>query len=197
MQDKEMCELIENAMKVAQDLVMKGEEAIRAFLVEDREGNTSIVMAPAYGYDADTKMIAYLKLLFAILGVQAYCMISEAWVSTRATREGPAPSEDPNRKEMILALGVRRVTGESGEPMAVSKIARAEIMRNPTAVGKIDWCDGATAESRFMQMLPPAELEPCPDIPAAMEMLQAVGKEMGVGVLNNDEILQEIRKGAH
>ena len=192
--DKDMREIIEIGLSRAAEFVMSGDLADRVFLVEDRGGKKSVVMAPSESYESDTRMLTYLRLLFAILGVQAYCMVSEVWVSERSTREGPAPSEDPNRKEAIIALAVRRVRGESGEPMLVARTARRTITRNPTTVSPIDWCDGVEVSGRFATLLPVVDHAPCPDVPFALKKLQEMGKGLGFGFMDVEE---EKRKGAH
>lgn len=192
--DKDMKEIIKTALTRAEEFVMNGDQAELVFLVEDREGKKSVVMAPSESRESDTHMLTYLRVLFAILGVQAYCLVSEVWVSERETREGPMPSEDPNRKEAILALAVRRVVGESGEPMLVTRTARRTITRNPTAVGPIDWYEAVEVTGRFASLIPVVDHEPCPDVPFALKKLQEMGETLGFGVLDMEE---ERRKGAH
>lgn len=190
MDDAELRTTIEMAMMKAREIILAGEDVIRVFFAQDKNGKSHIVMAPSTGRDEDATLIAYLKTLFAILGIQSYCMMSEVWISERSTLAGPAPSEDPNRKEALMAVAVHRVRGESGEYQVVTRAAQAEITRNPTRVGDIVWDTMSQISGRFTQLLPSPDMPDCPDVPAALAVLAAMTKAAGGGLLQTTDLEQ-------
>ena len=172
---------IENAMGKAREMILGGDEVLRVFFAIDKDGSANVVVAPATGDDEDNNLIPYLRMMFAILGVRSYCMMSEVWMSRRATREGPRPSEDPDRIEALVALGIERITDDAGKTQTLMRMASAQITRDPTAVAAIEWSEPSTRlESKWATLLPPPGMPECPDVPGAMKMLQEMGEQFGI-----------------
>lgn len=183
MQQDTLKDIIEGAMGKAREMILADKEVLRAFFVVDKENRSSVIMAPSVGsIEDDTQLIPYLRMLFAILGVESYCMMSEVWMSKRATREGPPPSQDPNRTEALIAFAVQRAKDhQNGKLETVTRFASAEITRDPTAVGPVKWEDLMEIESKWSTLLPPEGMPECPDVPWALNKLAEVGKIMGIG----------------
>lgn len=187
MQDTEIEKLVDFALSKARQQILDGDEVLRTFFCQDRDGGRHLVVAPSAGFEADTNMISYLKLMFAILGVEAYCMMSEVWYvegSDKASLQKMRPSENPNRKEALMAMIVRRSKDDRGRHGIDARSVRAVITREPTAVGPIEWDTPERIEGRFAELLPPIDTPPCPDVDAAMVVLQAYGAALGIGGMN-------------
>lgn len=164
----------EGYFKVARKMVLDGEELTRVFFVTEDTGKVHVIAAPCGGPEADTTLIRFLRAMFAALNAVSYCMVSEVWISEKQEFLGCA-SQDPDRKEAIIMLATRRVRGESGEYKDISISGRAEITREPTAVGELEWDDAAVIGGRFTTLLPPHDMPKCPqDIQP--EILATLGK---------------------
>lgn len=175
MRQNEAKEAAERYFKIARKMVLDGEDLTRVFFVSDDEGNMNIIAAPCGGPEADTSLIGFLRIMFAAMNAVSYCMVSEVWVSENPAYVGQA-SQDPNRKEAVIMLTVRRVRGESGEYQDICASGRAMIERDPLRVGDLEW--GDAVGGRFTRLLPAAGMPKCPkDI--QKEILGRLGQMVG------------------
>jgi len=180
MTDNDMQSLVQSSMKIATDQILAGDEVIRTFFCQSKNGDKHMVIVPAHGYDEDTKLLTYLKLMFCVLDVQAYCMLSEVWMATGTTAMDVPPSERPDREEALMAICVRRFKDDQGKHHLDIKTARAMITRDPTKVGPVIWDEADRVEGRMAALLPPPDMPPCPDVEGAMKALERMAREFGV-----------------
>lgn len=158
--------IIEHALGDAREAVLAGRDYLRWFYAANAEGNLNVICAPCEGPDADTSLLRFLRLLFMALGVTQYAMVSEAWISSSpkySRGAGGLPEDDPERGEGLIAIAVRRVLGESGNPVEIRSYANCAITRKPTCeVGAIEWPEWDNLEGRMFSLLPPHGAPPIP-----------------------------------
>lgn len=186
-----MEQMVVDAMAKARQMILDGDEVIRTFFAQSANGGKHVIMAPCEA-DNEEGMILYLKMLFAILNVEAYCMMSEVWMTVsedgKPASTGVRPSQSPNRQEALFAVTVRRAPDDKGGSRIDARSARAMIKRNPTAIGDVIWDEAAIVGGRFSELLPPAGIGPCPDVEGAMEILKKVGQLAGIAGVNMHDL---------
>lgn len=183
-----MDKLIADAMKTARQTILDGGEVVRTFFAQSKNGEKHVVVAPCLSDQTEGGMVLYLKMLFAILDIEAYCMMSEVWMTVNDRGQPTAgvvrPSESPERQEALFALTVRRVRDDSGAHRLDTRSARAMITREPLVIGDVVWDEPEMVGGRLTDLLLPADMPPCPDVEGAMEILKKVGDLSGIAGVN-------------
>lgn len=104
-------ELMDFAEKQARAIIEeKGDEAQSMFLAQTLD-NQMLVIAALWANEYEkVQILEGVKKLFKEKNVDRYVHISEAWASSNMQRheQGFTPSQDPDRREVLIILGVDR-----------------------------------------------------------------------------------------
>lgn len=106
--------LMESTWNIAQKMLADGEQEIMPQFAAEVDGALLLYMTPWGDEEEKSAALVFLRKEFAERGVQRYVMLSEAWA---IKREGEydnsiAPSEAPDRIEVVQVLGVDPGAGE-------------------------------------------------------------------------------------
>lgn len=155
--------LMQAGFDTARKIVLRGEEAMPAFIAEWGDGNIAIYMTPWNGDLDKDRFLALMRLLFAAREVKRYVFIGEAWMVELSQEEGrklddlPRASAHPNRIEVLSLIGV-----EEGRVIG----ARARLGRNVnggrTCSGLEWWEDRGNTTGRMTELLPDPSWGPPP-----------------------------------
>jgi len=117
----ELDALLEGAGEHARRVLVEMKEAELApiFLMVGPEDENILMPAPWRDENQKRIMLAAVREIMKDKRVTSYSEVSEAWSSVQpkdwkpGMPEGPAPSERPDRKEIVIAIAADRTTAKS------------------------------------------------------------------------------------
>lgn len=178
--------LMESVFGDARKIALSGEEVCAAFFGQSQDGQVYVYMTPWRDEDDKRMALQMLKLAFVVHGVQSYVQVSECWTVTRYDKDeaenGPAPSECPDRQEILMVLGV-----EHGKVLTATAKLGYDKDANRT-VGDLNWLPQDTElTGRMTGLLPPKGL-PLMDS-ARRELAESLLIKMGMQYAQRTDVV--------
>jgi hypothetical protein len=140
----------EQVLQRALEFRKEGQEVATTFFFIRPENALTIVPAAMLPASDKDQLVLMVRSIAARVGAEYVIHVGEAWVSAMTTAGGGAPSEQPDRQEVVIVNvegpGLRRMTlvpvlpnGEFGEPTVTDEYSG----RMTGLTGNADPNDGA------------------------------------------------------
>jgi hypothetical protein len=156
---------LSQSLQFAKDKLMEDGQLYTMIIGETGSGERTAFVGV---FKNDEEKETYLRMVtmsFVLLGVHRYIALSEAWMSTvqaskNAISHAIRPSEDPKRKECLLAALISYFSKET-QIFEIKRNNQHKVV-DLTLLQKMNRVEG-----RFTELLPPSEL----DIPKRFQPL--------------------------